>query len=365
MSVDEEYEDDADDDENDDDTPLTQTISFVHLPGSQQEALACVVKRTYAFDASGRLSLADEQVPLTTDPEVELDAYGGHKLLCDDIDLGPPKVATDVVFTGSAYAYGREAEIFAALAVGGSARRLRVTGERRASVRPDGSTRFSSPEPFERVAVSFEHAYGGYDEHAHWKLEPPSADEIHRLKRPLGLYAYPRNSAGAGYYIDVDRRRADGALLPQLEDPSDLPLPERFFVPSAGAWIDAPIPGALGWLHHAWYPRIFRFVGPILRHDPPTRPLREIALGEGDDLAAPQPLALGVIHPRALQGAAPGLGDLWFAHGLSGSSRRNPRPGPWPSAGARGHSTPARPRSGRPRTRGRRQPGRSRTCPGS
>jgi len=298
---------DEEPEESEDEGPLTETISLVKLPGSSRSALACVVKRTYAIDAGGRLSLADEQVPLSTTPEVELDGHGGHKLLSDDTDIGPPKVATDVVFTGSAYAAGRAVEIFAALAVGGSMRRLRVTGERRVSVRGDGSARFASPEPFERVAVSFERAYGGYDEHAHWKLDPPSVDEIHRLQRPVGLFAYPRNAAGVGYFLDVDRRRADGALLPQIEDPSDLLVPERFFVSSPRAWIDAPLPGALGWLHYGWYPRLFRFVGPLLPYDPPTRPIREIALGEGDDLASPQPLALGVIHPRALQGAAPGL----------------------------------------------------------
>ncbi len=92
---------------------------------------AAVVKRTYAIGAGGRLSLADEQVPLTEEPEVELDGYGGHKLLLDDTDLGPPKIATDVVFTGSACAEGRASEPFTALVVGNVARRLRVTGERR------------------------------------------------------------------------------------------------------------------------------------------------------------------------------------------------------------------------------------------
>ncbi len=286
---------------------MTETISLVRLLGSARRALACVVKRTYAVDANGKLTLADEQVPLTVEPEVELDAYGGHKLLCDDTDLGPPKDATDVVFTGSAYALERTTELFAALVVGGAARRLRVTGERRAEVRPDGSARFSAAQPFERVEMSYALAYGGYDEHAHWKIAPPTPDEIVRLGRPLGLFAYPRNSAGAGYFIDADRPRADGALLPQIEDPSDLLLPERLFVPRAQAWIDAPIPGALGWLHHAWYPRMFRYAGRLLAHDPPTHPIGEIALGEGADLADVQPLPPGAIHPRALQGAAPGL----------------------------------------------------------
>jgi hypothetical protein len=287
--------------------PMTETISLVHLLGSSRRALACVAKRTYTIDASGRLALADEQAPLTVDPEVELDAYGGHKFLCDDTDLGPPKDATDVVFTGAAYAEGRAAEVFAALVVGSFARRLRVCGERRAEVRPDGSVRFSSPERFERVEMSYERAYGGYDEHAHWKIDPPKPEEIVRFGRPVGLFAYPRNSAGAAYFIDVDRPRADGARLPQIEDPGDLLLPERFFVASPRAWIDAPLPGALGWLHHAWYPRMFRYAGPILAHDPPARPIREIALGEGDDLADVQPLDPGTIHPRALQGSAPGL----------------------------------------------------------
>ncbi len=287
--------------------PTTATISLVHLLGSSRRALACIAKRTYTIDASGRLALADEQVPLTIEPEVELDAYGGHKLLCDDTDLGPPKDATDVVFTGAAYAEGRAAEVLAALVVGNFARRLRVCGERRAEVRSDGTVRFSAPEPAGRVELSYERAYGGYDEHAHWQLDPPKREEIVRFGRPVGLFAYPRNSAGAAYFIDVDRPRADGARLPQIEDPSDLLLPERFFVANPRAWIDAPLPGALGWLHHAWYPRMFRYAGPILPHDPPARPIREIALGEGDDLAALPPLEPGTIHPRALQGSAPGL----------------------------------------------------------
>ena len=52
---------------------------------------------------------------------------------------------------------------------------------------------------------------------------------------------------------------------------------------------------------------LVRCAGPLLPCDAPTRPLREAALGDGDDLLARAPLPMGMLHPRALQGAAPGL----------------------------------------------------------
>jgi hypothetical protein len=292
---------------SDDASPLgTQTIALVRDPSSNASALACVVKRSYAIGAGGRLSLADEQVPLLADPELLIDEHDSYARLLDDTDLAYPKQATDVVLRGLAHSKDRTRELYVALAVGSNARRLRVSGERTAEVRADGTVRFSSAEPFESSPIAYDVAYGGYDDHAHFALHPPTEEEVNRLGRPVGLFAYPRNSAGRAYFVDVDRRRADGARLPLVEDPSDPLVPERFFVPRATAWIDAPIPGALGWLHHAWYPRFVRFVGPLLAHDPPAHPPREIALGEVD-LADPAELDVGVLHPRALQGAAPGL----------------------------------------------------------
>jgi hypothetical protein len=301
--------------EDDDDEPLppydvslTETVSLVEEVTTRRLALACVVKRTYAIGKGGKLTLADEQAPLITDPEVELDEYEEHKLLADDTDIGPPKEVTDVVVLGSAHAAEPVRELFVAVAVSGFARRLLVTGERRVEVRPDGTVRISPAERFQRVPLGYEVAYGGYDEYAQYRIAPPTQEELNLLgPRPFGIFAYPRNSAGRAYFLDLDRQRADGALMPQVEDPLDALIPERFFVPRPKAWIDAPVPGALGWLHHAWYPRFVRFAGPLLEHDPPARPIREIDLGGGDDLADPAHIEDGRMHPRALQGAAPGL----------------------------------------------------------
>jgi hypothetical protein len=41
---------------------------------------------------------------------------------------------------------------------------------------------------------------------------------------------------------------ADGAALPQIEDAAELVSPERLFVPRPRAWLDAPLPGGLGWV---------------------------------------------------------------------------------------------------------------------
>lgn len=288
--------------------PIHETVAVVFQPGSHAPLLACITKRTYSFSASGKLSVADAQIPLTIDPVMSEHAIDACAKLEDDTDLIAPKDATDIVFRGTACARKRTRELFVALAIGKVVRRLRVSGERTAEVTADGSVRFSQAEAFERVALTPENAYGGYDEYAQDKLAPPLQEHIYLLgHKPVGLFAYPRNSAGTGYFIDVDRRRAHGARLPQVEDPSDPLLAERFFVPVPEAWLDAPIAALTGWLPHAAYPRFVRYFGDRLPHLPPTRKIREIDLGCGADLAELATLGQGEIHPRALQGASPGL----------------------------------------------------------
>jgi Uncharacterized protein conserved in bacteria (DUF2169) len=147
---------------------------------------------------------------------------------------------------------------------------------------------FSEAETTSKVPLTWELAYGGYDVHAQQQLSSPPPKSkftgIAALKRRQGLFAYPRNRIGRAYFIDVDRARATGALLPQIEDPADRLTPERFFIPRIPMWINAPIPGALGWLPHAWYPRGFRLIGPFISHTAPTRPIRESTFADGDDL---------------------------------------------------------------------------------
>ncbi len=270
--------------------------------------LVCVAKRTYEF-GGGRLVLADEQIPVVHEPELDVDDAGRMRALVDDTDIVAPKVATDVIVTGRAYAPGGKAtEALVAVAVGKNARTLRVLGERRAEVSNEGRVRFTDPAPFESVPLSWELAYGGYDAYAHDELDPPERVNGRRIEpspRDEGVFAYPRNKIGRGYFIDVDRDRADGMLLPQIEDPSDTLTPGRFFLASPTAWLDAPMPGGLGWVPHTWYPRMMRLMGAFLEHDAPTKPIREMQFADGADLAGP--FKKNEVLPRGLCGAAPGM----------------------------------------------------------
>jgi hypothetical protein len=270
--------------------------------------LICAAKRTYSF-GGGRLRLADEQQPLLRDPEIEDDGHGRMRTLRDDMDLHAPKVATDVVLTGSAYSpAGSVRELQIAVAVGNNARVLKVLGERRAEVSIEGHVRFSDPLPFESLRLSWELSYGGYDAYAHDELYPPKRKGGRRIEpspRDEGVFAYPRNKVGRGYFIDVDRDRADGELLPQIEDPADPLTTSRFFVAHPRKWLDAPVSAGLGWVAHTWYPRVMRGLGGFLEHDPPAAPIREMSFADGADLAGP--FRKNDVFPRFLQGAAPGL----------------------------------------------------------
>jgi hypothetical protein len=270
--------------------------------------LVAIVKREYVYSPQGRLRLADELPCIVKEPVLSLDENGRPKCLEDDIDILPPKPATDVIVRGSAFAPRPLPEWPIAVAVGASARALRVLGERRAEVTGRG-VRFSPPAPVESVPLRWELAYGGYDRHAHQELTPaPTAKDFVRGApgvRKEGLFAYPRNRAGRAYFIDIDRSRADGAELPQIDDPADPLDATRFFVRKPKAWIDAPLPGGLGWMAYPWYPRGLRMVGPFLDHDEPQRPIRETTFADGVDLRSPP--RKGQSLPRAIQGAVPGL----------------------------------------------------------
>lgn len=288
--------------------PLYQTVTVVAQPGTRTMFLACIARRTYVFTAAGKVSVADVQTPLTIDPVLSDHPIDACAALEDDTDLCAPKEMTDIIFRGAACPPKKTRECFIAVALGKVARRFRVTGERRAEVAADGTVKFTAAESFERLDITPANAYGGYDELAQDRLAPPLKEHIYLLgHKPVGLFAYPRNSGGAAYFIDIERRRADGARLPSIEDPSDSLLPERFFVPVPEAWLDAPIAALTGFLPHAAYPRFVRYFGDRLPHLPPLRKIREIELGCGNDLGDLSPLGQGEIHPRALQGASPGF----------------------------------------------------------
>ncbi|MEQ9321941.1 MAG: DUF2169 domain-containing protein [Polyangiaceae bacterium] len=289
-------------------THATEKIWAVTHPDGRH-SLAGFVKRTYRFDG-GALSIADEQDPIAEGPDAVLDDDGEMIDLRDDTDLVAPKACTDVVVHGTVVLDEPATEQRISVAAGRSVRVLQLHGPRRVEIGRDGRVRFSSPERFERLALDAAHAYGGHDRQAQRLLAPwlDPYDEAAgpAAPRSVGTYAYPRNAAGCGYFIDVDRIRADGTPLPQIEDPQDRLRPASFFVPDAEHWMDAPIAANLGWVPHMCYPRIVRLVGPVLP-SVSEQSARESTFPDGEDLGEPSPVGAGRVHPRAIQGAAPGL----------------------------------------------------------
>ncbi|RKH47405.1 DUF2169 family type VI secretion system accessory protein [Corallococcus sicarius] len=186
------------------------------------------VKATFHFGA-GALQVAEVQPPL-----VLADTYWGESgasslKYASEVHLLKP--GTDVVLVGDAFAPGGRAvtSCLVSLGVGALQRTLQVFGARqwKGGVM---SPRISTPEPFVRMPLRYEHAFGG----------------THVPEGGRGeVLAEPRNPVGRGFR---GRRSASEMLnlpLPNVEDP-------RALVHSIS---DAPVPMGLGYVAPSWMPR--------------------------------------------------------------------------------------------------------------
>lgn len=294
----------------------------------KKNVLCVAAKRSYTFGPRAT-RLADQQQPLVESPDIATDEHGRYDWLRDDCDCVPPKVATDVVISGHAEPPARTTEHLVSVRVGRATRTVLALGARRAAVLRGGGVEFTSPEPFERVEISWQLAYGGYDAHAHDELDPPRrrhGRRIDRGARDEGVFSYPRNKVGRGYFIDVDRDRVDGVALPQIEDPEDRLTPRRLFADAPTRWLGMPMSAGLGWVAHTWYPRVARLIGGFLEADASQTP-RERSFEDGRDLTGEY--RKNELLPRGLQGAAPGLSPARLQGGetvvLDGFCAREPQ----------------------------------------
>jgi len=188
--------------------------------------LVLVVKATYDI-RSGGLTLAEKQLPVHIEgrpwgrPEESSYRYEPE---CAFI-----KPATDVALIGHAWAPRQDTrELRVSLRVGSMEKSVRVLGDRLWHKRL-GFISMSRPEPFERMPLLYERAFGGWDRSA----PDPS---LHVFE--------PRNPVGVGFRASA-RSFEEELPLPNLEDPSH-PL-EHFGqkVPPAG----------FGFLSPHWQPR--------------------------------------------------------------------------------------------------------------
>jgi hypothetical protein len=240
------------------------------------------VKATFDVLPDGTTQVSKEQPPVLRLPE----HYGepGKSSVKYDADLVLTKKTTDVIVVGHAYApVGRvvtHADV--GFRVGPVQKVLRVFGDRQWK-----AIGMSAPEPFQKMPIVYERAYGGADAAS---------------KTPDSDWEW-RNPVGTGFA--VSNRSATGLAVPNVEDPNHL----------IGSWSDRPAPAGFGAIASHWQPRV-GYAGTYDEHWMKTRqPLLAEDLDDRyfqcapADQQAPQWLRGG--EPVVLLKLTPG-GDLRF-----------------------------------------------------
>jgi hypothetical protein len=211
--------------------------AFAHewLVLADEEAVPqCVslLQATYSISADGELLLLEDQ----PSPKLDGEWYGDPAN--SSVRLEPQtaflKPTTDVILLGHAYApQPASTEVLVGIRVGALSKVVRVVGDR-VLVRRGGVDRVVGPTPFERIALVYERAFGGWDRRA----DDPGS---HRFDS--------RNPVGRGFRTDVSAS-ADELYLPNIE-----PIDEPF-----QRYGDSPQPAGFGFIAPHWQSRA-RFAG--------------------------------------------------------------------------------------------------------
>lgn len=219
-------------------TPFAGAV-FVDMNPQGADTLVLALKATYEFGGSDSVRLSPRQDPLVFH-DLHAGEPGGSSLLYES-DANWGRQMTDVSLL--AYAYpGRDGdrETDVALRVGDLVKTARVFGHRAWST-VLGIARMSAPQPFERIPLTYEHAFGGTD------ASP---------QEPGQRESEPRNPVGKGLRARKSRRSLESLPIPHVEDPENLidgvdarPAPVGF-TPVAKAW--TPRSGYAGTYDEAW-----------------------------------------------------------------------------------------------------------------
>jgi hypothetical protein len=219
---------------------------FVEVDKDAAEQLIVVAKGTWMLDDDGKLVLAEEQPPPS--PIDEFHGEPDASSIAHEVELGPVKPATEVLVTGHAVARRPNTRAMDVRVTVGKVRKtVRVFGERHWEKKL-GVVRATDAEPFDRVALVWENAFGGVDE---------TPKEKHRAGEA-------RNPVGRGFRAKGTQLPVDGELLPSLEDPRDaVGKPGRkgtpaCFAPICRHWV--PRRDYAGTYDQKWLDEVFPFL---------------------------------------------------------------------------------------------------------
>lgn len=186
------------------------------------EVWLVAVKCTFDIKPDGTTEVSAEQPPPLRVPEYH--GEPGKSSLKYEADLVLTKTTTDVIVIGHAHApHGRPVEqIEVGFRVGPVQKVVRVSGDR-----TWGQFGASSPQPFEKMPLVYERAFGGVDA---------------RSAHPARDWDW-RNPVGTGFAVSRDN--VTGVALPNIEYPDD----------SVSGWKDRPRPAGLGVVGGHWQAR--------------------------------------------------------------------------------------------------------------
>jgi len=189
--------------------------------------LVAIVKATFAIDKTSQLVLADEQADITYTGETWQGNDNGAYIYEPETAFIKP--TSDIVLVGHAHAPKRGAtKVEVSLNVGAYEKTVRVFGDRKWG-KLFGIVTISSAQPFEKIPLVYEKAFGG------WDRNDPDAHK-HKFE--------PRNPVGTGYH--GRHHLQEGMPLPNLEDPYDL----------IKKYSDKPAPAGFGFISPNWQPRV-------------------------------------------------------------------------------------------------------------
>jgi hypothetical protein len=187
-----------------------------------------LVQAAFSIAHPGGLSLLGEQPA----PNVAGEWYGdpASASLKLEPQIAFVKPATDVVLRGYAYAPGSGAtETQVGIRIGALQKVARVTGDRH-MVKHSGATRISRPQPFEKMPLVYERAFGGWD-----RRDPDPARHRCEMRNPVGV----------------------GFRASSLADDDEVQLPNIEYAEQPfGSYGDTPTPAGFGFLAPNWQPRL-------------------------------------------------------------------------------------------------------------
>jgi hypothetical protein len=251
--------------------------------------VSVLAKRTYRIRPGAVAALEPGSAPSW----VEADEYWDtNNPALDAVKLESELVAwkpcTDVVVVGHAHApRGKRARFFdCGIQVGAFRKMVRVFGNRKVQLKTMGFD-FTEPEAFDSMPLHYGLAYGGR----------------HRLADGQELQ-YPRNPVGKGFVVAPEPADLVNLVLPNLENPAQVLVPQDLALKSFEKWRDAPEPWALGYTSRNFHPRVtLAGLQPDQAIESEIVRLRTSADSEG---SSPQP-PVPVLNPDYFSGASKGL----------------------------------------------------------